>query len=86
MAFTYETLPRKEAPPLTWDAVIELIRQSADGLTNDTIRAVFAASYQEVSMLTKIMWRAGVLERVGPVAGKGFQGAYIYRVPGRESV
>jgi len=65
--------------PLTWAAVAALVEEAPQGLSNQQIAAALEVDYHDVSFLTKLMWKAGQLQRDerSPRAKSGV--AYVYR-------
>jgi hypothetical protein len=54
----------EEVSPLTWNAVLDLVRDAApDGFTNHELAKVFATDYGRVASITRLMYEAGALSR-----------------------
>jgi hypothetical protein len=70
----------EEVSPLTWNAVLDLVRNAApDGFTNHEMAKVFETDYRRVASITKLMYEAGALSR--QLVGRGERATALYFFP-----
>jgi hypothetical protein len=65
--------------PVTWDKVKEFIRhhEKHSGVVNLDIATSLGAKYNDVSLLTNLMFKAGEINRIQP---EGLGSRYFYTI------
>jgi predicted DNA-binding transcriptional regulator AlpA len=70
----------KSKKPVTWDSILSLMRKvNGYGMTNKEIAHNLKADEVDVTQLTRLMWKAGVLTKFQPIReGAGSPNFYVF--------